>query len=151
MFTVPPAIQAQRYKTCKACKHFNASTHSCGTIVIGRKLTDDELAEAEKNNVVSYYRKKTRLCGCFLPEKTKLSLFRCPLNKWGYYRLDENEAQELAKFIKELPTQGVYSVTTVRLAADWVYKMTGRRVSCASCNAKTIFNYLKNEAALVED
>jgi hypothetical protein len=65
--------------------------------------------------------------------------------------LNEEEAAELAKFIKELPTDGKLSALTVRMAADWVYKMTGRRVSCASCNAKMILSYLKNEAGLIED
>jgi hypothetical protein len=91
------------------------------------------------------------LCGCFIPEKSKWSLERCPINKWGYYRLNETEAQELAAFIKELPTDGKLSAKACRAAADWVYKMTGRRVSCASCNAKSLINYLRGEAGRVED
>jgi hypothetical protein len=151
MFTVPPAIRAQRLATCKACKHFKSITHSCGTLVVGRKLTEEELAEAEENNQITHYRKKTRLCGCFIPEKSKWSLERCPINKWGYYRLNEEEARELAAFISGLPTDGKLSGVTVRLAADWVYKMTGRRVSCASCNAKALINYLRSETGRLED
>ena len=151
MFTVPPSIRAQRLTTCQACKHFKPSTHSCGTLIIGRKLTPEELAEAEENNQITHYRKKTRLCGCYIPEKSKYSLERCPVNKWGYYKLNEEEARALATFVKELPTEGKFSAIDVRTAADWVYKMTGRRVSCASCNAKALINYLRSEAGRVED
>ncbi len=99
---------------------------------------------------MSDHNSKVNLCGCFIPEKSKWSLERCPINKWGYYRLNEDEARELGAFISGLPTDGKLSGVTVRLAADWVYKMTGRRVSCASCNAKALINYLRSETGRLD-
>jgi hypothetical protein len=151
MFIVPPAIQTQRLTICQACKHYKSSTRSCGTLVIGQKLTPEELAEAEANNQVTHYRKKTRLCGCVMPAKTKLALFRCPLNKWGYYRLTDKETIELKEFISSLPTDGKISGLDIRLAAEWFSRMTGRRVSCASCNAKMILNYIRSEVNNLTD
>lgn len=151
MFSVPPSIQAQRLATCQACKHFVASTHSCGTLIVGRKLTAEELAEAEENNLITHYRKKTRLCGCFMPLKAKKALARCPVNKWGYYKLTEEETQVLREFVNNLTIDGKISGLDMKTAADWFYKITGRRVSCASCNAKTIISYIRSEVLNLED
>lgn len=43
---------SERYELCKSCVHFNATLKTC------------------------------KLCGCFLPAKTKLKGSQCPLKKW---------------------------------------------------------------------
>jgi hypothetical protein len=147
MFTVPPAIRAQRLATCKACKHFIESTESCGTLIVGRKLTPEELAEAEENNKITHYRRKTRLCGCYMPAKTKFALYRCPLNKWGRYRLTEEETELLRTFVSGLPVNGKIDVQTVKELNSWVYKMTGRRLSCSTCKGAELVQWIRREAA----
>lgn len=144
MFKVPPAIAAERLTICRACKHFKESTQSCGTLILGNKMSPEDLAEAEANNAITHYRKKLRLCGCHMPYKTKLSLWRCPINKWGRYKLNEEETEALAAFISGLPTQGVYTAQMVKEAAAWFTKMTGQRYACSSCKAKVIFDFLKD-------
>ena len=144
MFKVPPAIAAERLTICRTCKHFVESTQSCGTLIFGEKLSPEDLAEAEANNSITHYRKKLRLCGCWMPVKTKYLLFRCPINKWHRYKLNDDETEALREFISGLPTQGVYTAQMVREAADWFTKMTGQRYGCSSCKAKVIFDYLKD-------
>ena len=144
MFKVPPAVAIERLNLCKACKHFKVETQSCGTLILGDKLSAEDLAEAEALNEITHYRKKLRLCGCFMPTKTKYSLFRCPVNKWGRYKLNETEAEALREFILGLPTQGVYSAHTVKEAAEWFTKLTGQRQGCSSCKARMIIEYLKD-------
>lgn len=145
MFTVPPAIRSSRLATCHSCKHYVHSTQSCGTLVFGRKLTPEELSEAEENNKVTHYRRKTRLCGCYMPRKTKFSLYRCPLNKWGRYRLNEEETELLKEFVQQLPTNGKIDVQTVKALNEWVYKMTGRRLSCSTCKGAELVNWIRSE------
>ena len=58
-FNVPNTVRRERFDTCRACKYYKAHTHSCGTKFIGNKI-DEEPDE----NVVTYYRRKARLCGC---------------------------------------------------------------------------------------
>jgi len=145
MFTVPPAIRAQRLATCTACKHFRPLTHSCGTLIIGNKLSPEDLAEAEENNKITHYRRKTRLCGCYMPAKTKFALYRCPLNKWGRYRLNEEETELLKEFVQQLPTNGKIDVQTVKALNEWVYKMTGRRLSCSTCKGAELVNWIRSE------
>jgi len=151
MFKVPPAIAAERLKTCEACKHYVKSTQSCGTLILGDKLSPEDLAEAEELNEVTHYRKKLRLCGCRMTVKTKYSLFRCPINKWGRYKLSEKETEELANFISGLPTQGVYTAQMVKEAAAWFTKMTGQRYGCSSCKAGIIFQFLKDSVSVANE
>jgi len=144
MFKVPPAIAAERLTMCKECKYFKESTQSCGTFFLGDKLSPEDLAEAEASNQITHYRKKLRLCGCRMPVKTKYALARCPINKWGRFKLSEDETEALRDFISGLPTQGVYTAQMVKEAAAWFTKMTGQRYACSSCKAKVIFDFLKD-------
>lgn len=150
MFKVPPAIADERMRTCKECKHFVESTQSCGTLILGDKLSPEDLAEAEKENQITHYRKKLRLCGCRMPVKTKYALARCPINKWGRFKLSEEETEALRDFISGLPTQGVYTAEMVREAAAWFTKMTGQRYGCSSCKAKVIFDFLKDSVSVAD-
>lgn len=143
MFKVPPAIAAERPKICRACKHYRPEFNTCGTLILGDKLSPEDLAEAEGLNEITHYRKKLRLCGCFMPIKVKYSLWRCPVNKWHRYKLDEKEAEALREFILGLPTQGVYTADVIKQAAEWFTKVTGQRQGCNSCRARIIIQYLQ--------
>ena len=144
MFKVPPAIAAERLKICRACKHYRPEFNTCGTLILGDKLSPEDLELAEAANEVTHYRKKLRLCGCVMPVKTKYSLFRCPINKWGRYKLSEEETEALRAFVLGLPTQGVYTGSIIKEAAEWFAKMTGQRHGCSSCRARSVIEYLKD-------
>ena len=73
-----------------------------------------ELAEAEENNKITHYRRKTRLCGCFMPAKVHFAGYRCPINKWGRYRLNEEETELLREFVSGLPDGGRIDAKTVK-------------------------------------
>ncbi len=150
MFNVPQTIRAQRLAICQACKHFVESTQSCGTLVFGRKLSPEELAEAEDNNKITHYRRKTRLCGCFMPAKVHFAGYRCPINKWGRYRLNEEESELLREFVSGLPEGGRIDAKTVKQLNEWVYKITGRRMACQTCKGPQLVNWIRREAANLE-
>jgi len=114
-------------------------------LLIGNKLSPEDLAEAEENNKITHYRRKTRLCGCYMPRKTKYSLYRCPINRWGRYRLSDEETELLRTFISGLPSQGSITGQTVRDLGEWVYKMTGKRMGCVSCRGGELISWLKTE------
>lgn len=76
MFIVPPAIQAERLNTCRACKWYNKKFGTCGTPVVGSDEYDED--EIEIRNTKTHYRKKIKLCGCFMNVKTKLTFASCP-------------------------------------------------------------------------
>jgi hypothetical protein len=80
-----------------------------------------------------------------MPRKTKFSLYRCPLNKWGRYRLNEEETELLKEFVQQLPTNGKIDVQTVKALNEWVYKMTGRRLSCSTCKGAELVNWIRSE------
>jgi len=150
MFTVPRQIRNERLSICQSCKHFVESTQSCGTLIVGRKLSPEELAEAEENNRITHYRRKTRLCGCFMPAKVHLSAYRCPINKWGRYRLTDAETELLREFVAALPEGGRIGVKTVKELNEWVFKITGRRMACQTCKGSELVNWIKREAAALD-
>jgi len=144
MFRVPQGIATERLKTCKTCKHYVESTQSCGTLILGDKLSAEDLAEAEKANEITHYRKKLRLCGCKMNFKAQFGLARCPINKWGRYKLNEAETEALREFVASLPTQGRITAETVKLASHWFTKMTGQTYGCSSCKANVIVKFLRD-------
>ncbi len=144
MFQVPQGIATERLKICKTCKHFVESTQSCGTFILGDKLSAEDLAEAEKVNEITHYRKKLRLCGCKMNFKVHFGLARCPINKWGRYKLSEEETQALRDFVSGLPTQGRINAETVKEASRWFSKMTGQSYGCSSCKANIIIRFLRD-------
>ena len=44
----------------------------------------------------------TRTCGCFMDAKTKLSFSRCPLNKWEFLQVTENDYLAIKKLLDEV-------------------------------------------------
>jgi len=66
----------RRLDICRTCKFFEASTQSCGTLIVG-----DEV-EIE----VKFKRKTIKLCGCVMPVKAKLAFASCPASKWDGFK-----------------------------------------------------------------
>jgi len=53
-FFVDKTTAQERYNICKTCEHFNENLKKCN------------------------------ICGCIMPIKVKISLYKCPIDKWSY-------------------------------------------------------------------
>lgn len=131
--TVPRITQQARMETCQACKFYKSVTSSCGTVILGRKLTQDEIEELKKENSVRHYKKTVRLCGCVLPLKTWGIFEACPIGKWGVHALSEKEIEQIVSFVDGLPTFGTYKVDTLRELNTWHKLLTGSRKNISTC------------------
>lgn len=83
-FKADRQLARKRIKICEECKHFKSNTRTCGTAIIGDQVGD------------------TRTCGCFMDAKTKLSFSRCPLNKWEFLQVTENDYLAIKKLLNEV-------------------------------------------------
>ncbi len=103
--------RARRMETCKACEHYVATTMSCGPLVT-EAFTD------------------SKLCGCYMPAKTKLRTMKCPLDKWD----SAVTAEDIEAIRHMLDHKEKY---TNQDLVDWHNKMTGgnkNRSTCGPCN-----------------
>lgn len=132
---VPKSIQDGRMTICRQCKFYNpnGTKPTCGRPIIGNALTPEEIEELEKENVVTFYRRKTRLCGCYLKEKTKYTFTSCPVGKWGKYRLNDEQTEELKKFMNELPSKGILKSENILQLNEWFVKITGQNKRVPNC------------------
>ena len=134
---------------CQTCKFYKEHTRSCGTLILGRNLKPEEVAEVEKELHVKHYKKKYRLCGCFLPAKTWGIFEACPIGKWGVHSLSETELQEIISFVDGLPTLGTYNADSVRELNKWYKLLTGSRKNistCPNCVRETVRTFRKEIA-----
>lgn len=128
---VPQTVRQTRLQHCFNCKYYVASTKSCGTVILGGTIDDADIPDA---NVVTYYRKKVRLCGCRMHEKTRYAFATCPIGKWQSYKLSTKQTIELAKFLKSIPDKGILELETVNKIYAYFETMAGRRISrCDKC------------------
>ena len=131
---------------CGKCKFYKAETSSCGTpmnlkgLVTGTHggLVEPEEVDVDTEvqdlNLVKYYKKKVRLCGCPIPEKTKWSFESCPIGRWGKYRLTDTETNMLEEFINSLPKVGTLSSQQVDNVIKWFERVSGRPMRrCDNC------------------
>lgn len=147
--TVPQTVQQTRMQTCQACKFYKEHTRSCGTLLLGRKLKPEEVHEIEKELHVKHYKKKYRLCGCFLPAKTYGIFETCPIGKWGVHSLSEAELEQIVSFVDCLPTVGTYNANSVRELNKWYKLLTGSKKNistCPSCVRETVRTFRKEIA-----
>jgi hypothetical protein len=136
MFTVQPQVAAQRMKICRSCKWFKPETGSCGTLILGNTVEADA-----KENTVTHYRKKIRLCGCVMKVKTKLLTSECPAGKWGKHLMSDEDMQELREFVTSIGGAAKLDSDQVRKLYKWKGKLTGipQEVSfCSSCVASVL-------------
>ena len=139
-FNVPLNVRKTRFDACRGCKYYKSSSHSCGTKFLGDKIEDQD------DNVVTYYRRKTRLCGCDMRLKTWLRLASCPIGKWGKYNLSDDDADRLKAFLNSLPKSG--SISDQKIVTEltqWFNKMSDQKIGCTSCNANLILKELKKQ------
>lgn len=127
----------RRLDICRACKFFEPSTQSCGTLIVG-----DEVETTE----VLFRRKSIKLCGCVMPVKAKLAFASCPASKWdGVLSLEEQI--EFKRFLLDMKAQGRLEQNDMLKFYSFKDKATGafnERSTCPPCVKKDINSFLES-------
>ena len=127
----------RRLDICRACKFFEPSTQSCGTLIVG-----DEVETTE----VLFRRKSIKLCGCVMPVKAKLAFASCPASKWeGVLSIEEQI--EFKRFLLDMKAQGRLEQKDMLKFYSFKDKATGafnERSTCPPCVKKDINSFLES-------
>ena len=127
----------RRLDICRACKFFEPSTQSCGTLILG-----DEVETTE----VLFRRKSIKLCGCVMPVKAKLAFASCPASKWDGV-LSIEEQIEFKRFLLDMKAQGRLEQKDMLKFYSFKDKATGafnERSTCPPCVKKDINSFLES-------
>ena len=127
----------RRLDICRACKFFEPSTQSCGTLILG-----DEVETTE----VLFRRKSIKLCGCVMPVKAKLAFASCPASKWDGV-LSVEEQIEFKRFLLDMKAQGRLEQNDMLRFYSFKDKATGafnERSTCPPCVKKDINSFLES-------
>ena len=127
----------RRLDICRACKFFEPSTQSCGTLIVG-----DEVETTE----VLFRRKTIKLCGCVMPVKAKLAFASCPASKWDGV-LSVEEQIEFKRFLLDMKAQGRLEQKDMLRFYSFKDKATGafnERSTCPPCVKKDINSFLES-------
>ena len=127
----------RRLDICRACKFFEPSTQSCGTLILG-----DEVETTE----VLFRRKTIKLCGCVMPVKAKLAFASCPASKWDGV-LSVEEQIEFKRFLLDMKAQGRLEQNDMLKFYKFKDKATGafnERSTCPPCVKKDINSFLES-------
>ena len=127
----------RRLDICRACKFFEPSTQSCGTLIVG-----DEVETTE----VLFRRKSIKLCGCVMPVKAKLAFASCPASKWDGV-LSVEEQIEFKRFLLDMKAQGRLEQNDMLRFYSFKDKATGafnERSTCPPCVKKDINSFLES-------
>ena len=126
----------RRLDICRACKFFEASTQSCGPLIVG---ADEEIE-------VKFKRKSIKLCGCVMPVKAKLAFASCPASKWDGV-LSVEEQIEFKRFLLDMKAQGRLEQKDMLRFYSFKDKATGafnERSTCPPCVKKDINSFLES-------
>jgi hypothetical protein len=135
---VTSQIARERLQICQGCKYYQTKTKSCGTLIIGNDVTEQE--SQDESNLITYRKKKVQLCGCRMPFKTMLAFASCPIGKW-FKQISEKEMEEFVIFVKDIKAKNKLVDSDVRQYFNWLNKLTGKRQQvsfCGSCIRKSI-------------
>jgi hypothetical protein len=126
----------RRLEICRTCKFFEASTQSCGSLIVGDEVETEVL----------FRRKSIKLCGCVMPIKAKLAFASCPASKWeGVLSMDEQI--EFKRFLLEMKAQGRLEQKDMLRFYSFKDKATGafnERSTCPPCVKKDINTFLES-------
>lgn len=115
MLFVNAKTKTKRLAVCQSCEHYVTTTKSCGPLVT-EAFTD------------------SKLCGCYMPAKTKLKVASCPLDKW-----DALITSEDIENIREFLGRDNANRTKRELSVLSTKFLGGQRASgCAACNRKLL-------------
>jgi len=125
-----------RLEICRTCKFFEASTQSCGPLIVG----------AEEEIEVLFRKKSIKLCGCVMPIKAKLAFASCPASKWnGVLSLEEQI--EFKRFLLDMKAQGRLEQKDMLRFYSFKDEATGafnERSTCPPCVKKDINTFLES-------
>lgn len=126
----------RRLDICRTCKFFEASTQSCGTLIVGDEVETEVL----------FRRKSIKLCGCVMPVKAKLAFASCPASKWeGVLSMDEQI--EFKRFLLDAQRKGRIDAIDLSKFYTFKDKATGaynERSTCGACVKKDIKTFLES-------
>jgi hypothetical protein len=126
----------RRLDICRACKFFEPSTQSCGTLILGDEVETEVL----------FRKKSIKLCGCVMPVKAKLAFASCPASKWnGVLSMDEQI--EFKRFLLDMKAQGRLEQKDMLKFYSFKDKATGafnERSTCPPCVKKDINSFLES-------
>jgi len=126
----------RRLEICRTCKFFEASTQSCGPLIVGEEVETEVL----------FRRKSIKLCGCVMPIKAKLAFAQCPASKWeGVLSMDEQI--EFKRFLLDMKAQGRLEDKDLMKFYSFKDKATGafnERSTCSPCVRKDINMFLES-------
>jgi hypothetical protein len=126
----------RRLEICRTCKFFEASTQSCGSLIVGDEVETEVL----------FRRKSIKLCGCVMPIKAKLAFASCPASKWdGVLSLEEQI--EFKRFLLDMKAQGRLEQKDMLKFYSFKDKATGafnERSTCPPCVKKDINTFLES-------
>ena len=126
----------RRLDICRACKFFEASTQSCGSLIVGDEVETEVL----------FRRKSIKLCGCVMPVKAKLAFASCPASKWDGV-LSVEEQIEFKRFLLDMKAQGRLEQNDMLKFYSFKDKATGafnERSTCPPCVKKDINSFLES-------
>ncbi len=126
----------RRLEICRTCKFFEASTQSCGPLIVG---ADEEIQ-------VLFRKKSIKLCGCVMPIKAKLAFASCPASKWNGV-LSMEEQIEFKRFLLDMKAQGRLEQKDMLRFYSFKDKATGafnERSTCPPCVKKDINTFLES-------
>lgn len=119
----------QRMAICKACKHFQSTTNSCGTLIVGNTITKGK--------------KKVHLCGCVMPIKTQFKTSSCPIGSWQS-TVDTQSLEEIKEILEKADREkritgqdGVALVKTYNKIFG-TKKDVNNAMSCGNCMREII-------------
>jgi len=124
----------RRLEICRTCKFFEASTQSCGPLIVGEEVETE----------VMFRKKSIRLCGCVMPIKAKLAFASCPASKWNGV-LSMEEQIEFKRFLLDMKAQGRLEDKDLIKFYSFKDKATGafnERSTCSPCVRKDINMFL---------
>ena len=126
----------RRLDICRACKFFEPSTQSCGTLILGDEVETE----------VKFRKKSIKLCGCVMPVKAKLAFASCPASKWDGV-LSVEEQIEFKRFLLDMKAQGRLEQNDMLKFYSFKDKATGafnERSTCPPCVKKDINSFLES-------
>lgn len=130
MLFVKSSEYNRRLAICRNCKFFEASTQSCGSLIVG----------GEEQIEVMYRKKSIHLCGCVMPIKAKLSLATCPAGKWKGLLTDE-EKLALIELLDTIESTGkIDDAQRNKFYAykDQITQAYNERSTCSACIKREI-------------
>jgi hypothetical protein len=126
----------RRLEICRSCKFFEASTQSCGSLIVGDEVETEVL----------FRKKSIKLCGCVMPIKAKLAFASCPASKWNGV-LSMEEQIEFKRFLLDMKAQGRLEQKDMLKFYSFKDKATGafnERSTCPPCVKKDINTFLES-------